>query len=151
MKKIIINLLILVSLFFLPSISFAQIGSEELAKTHAQTSAELKSVLLKNFEGYQNEDIGEVLTTVHTLSPGYAATKTMADQIFPAYDLKYEVNSFRYLMTDGEYALARVSQKTSKIKGPPFRNNQMDLIVVFKQEDGKWKLWSQVILEVEYL
>jgi hypothetical protein len=151
MKNIIIKVLVLVSLFCLPSISFAQTGLEAFTKTSADISAELKSVLLKNFEGYQKEDIGEILTTVHTLSPGYAATKSVADQIFPVYDLKYELSSFRYLMIDGGYALARVSQITSKIKGPAFHNNQIDLIIVFKQEDGKWKLWSQVILGIEYL
>ena len=117
----------------------------------AKTSAELKKVLLDNFDAYEKEDIFRVLATVHTLSPSYMSTKSVADKIFPAYQLKYELLNFKYLLTDGEYAIARVSQKTSKVEGPQFRDNVIDLIIVYKQEKGKWKLWSQVILTVEFL
>jgi hypothetical protein len=133
-------------LFFVNN-SFAEEKSEQFYKT----SADLQRVLLENFDAYEKEEIFRVLATVHTLSPAYMATKEVSNQIFPLYDLKYELLNFRYLMTDEEYALGRVLQKTTKVDGPKFRDNVIDLIVVFKQEKGEWKLWSQVILSIEYL
>lgn len=147
MKKIIIKVLVFILLFCCPGIVFAQEDSEQFHKI----SAELKGILLENFDAYQKEEMPRVLATVHTQSPGYLANNDIGRQIFPAYDLKYELMNFKYLITDGDYALARVLQKTSKVKGPAFRNNLIDLIVLFKQEKGKWKLWSQVILGIEYL
>ncbi|MBU1086680.1 MAG: hypothetical protein KKD05_04090 [Candidatus Omnitrophica bacterium] len=147
MKKIITKILIFVSLFCLPSIVFAQDGSDQEFKTRA----ELQRVLLENFDAYEKEEIARVLPTVHSLSPTYGSIKDTANKIFPVYDLKYELMNFRYLLTDGDYAIARVLQKTSKVTGPAFRNNLIDLIVVFKQEKNQWKLWSQIILEIEFL
>ncbi|MFH1061705.1 MAG: hypothetical protein V1747_02305 [Candidatus Omnitrophota bacterium] len=147
MKKLITKVLVFVSLFCLPSIVLGQDSSEQFFKT----SADLKKVLLEIFDAYEKEEMSRILACVHTLSPGYSATKDVGNQNFPIYDLKYELMNFKYLALDGDYALARVLQKTSKVKGPAFKNNLLDLIVVFKQENGQWKFWSQVILGVEYL
>ncbi|MBU1044752.1 MAG: hypothetical protein KJ915_10195 [Candidatus Omnitrophica bacterium] len=147
MKKIIAEVLVFVSLFCFSNFAFAADISEQSFKT----SADLEKVLRENFDAYEKEEIFRVLPTVHTLSPTYASTKDVANKIFPVYDLKYELMSFRYLITDGDFALARVLQKTSKVSGPAFRNNLIDLIVIFRQEKGQWKLWSQVILEIEFL
>ena len=139
-------LAIIVSIGY-PSIVTAEVSSEEFYKT----SADLKQVLTENFDAYQKEEIFRVLPTVHTLSPAYKSTKDIASKIFPAYDLNYELVSFKYLLTDDKYAIARVSQKTTKVSGPAFRNNLLDLIVIFKQEKGQWKLWSQIVLEIEFI
>ena len=41
--------------------------------------------------------------------------------------------------------------ETEKISGPAFRNNEIDMIQIFKKENGKWKFWSQAILYIRYL
>lgn len=129
------------------------IGQTAQAQTSDTTviSAALKKVVLENFDAYGKEDIFRVMATVHTQSPGYMATKQIGSQLFPTYDLKFELLDFYYLLTDKEYTLARAKQKTTKVSGPEFRDNVLDLIVVFRQENGEWKFWSQVILSVDYL
>lgn len=44
--------------------------------------------------------------------------------------------------------MARVKLATKKVTGPDFQDNELDLIQVFRKEDGEWKFWSQTILEV---
>lgn len=111
----------------------------------------MNRVLTENFKAYELEDIEKVMQTVHSKSPGFEATKEFSSQIFPVYDIKYELLGFKFITVEGEYALGRVKQKTSKIKGPEFMDNIIDSIVIFKQEDGLWKLWSQATLTLEYL
>lgn len=112
---------------------------------------QIKQVIIDNFNGFEKENMAQVLNTVHTASPVYMATKESASQIFSTYDLKYELVNFRYIGTDGEYAVARAMQKTTKVSGPAFRDNILDLIVIFKQEDGIWKFWTQAILDVKFV
>ena len=71
--------------------------------------------------------------------------------MFSLYDLKYEFSSFRYIGSDGKYAIGRGNQKTTKVKGPAFKDNILDCIYILREEDGKWKLWTQVILETKFL
>jgi len=58
--------------------------------------------------------------------------------------------SYEYIGLSGEYAIARIKFKTTKISGPAFKNNSVDMIQVFKQENGTWKLWSQANLEIQF-
>ncbi len=146
-KTLIFAVLAIISLLGLPGIVTAEVNSEEFYKT----TGELKQVLMENFDAYEKEDIFRILPTIHTLSPSYQTTKQVANKIFSTYDLKYELVNFRYLLTDGDYALARILQKTSKVSGPAFRDNLLDIIVVFKQEKGQWKLWSQIVLKLEFI
>ncbi len=146
MRSIIICIAIGVILISVPGVLPAQ----ETAN-YQKISAILKNVVLENFDAYQNENISRVMETIHTLSPQYLLVKEAGTTIFPTYDLKYELLTFKYLVTDGEYALARGMQKTSKISGPAFRNNIIEVIFIFKQEEGKWKLWNQAVLALEFV
>ena len=143
-KRIIVLMLAMVLLF-------SHVVLAENAKDDKDLAMELKSVITKNFKAYELEDIEKVMETVHSKSPGFKATKEFSSQIFPAYEIKYELLSFKYIAVEGEYALARVKQKTSKISGPKFKDNIIDSIVIFKQEAGQWKLWSQATLTLEYI
>ncbi len=147
-QKLIRLCLICVFLFSSARAIFAeQNDTDEFYKT----SAELQRVLLENFDAYEKEEIFRVLSTIHTLSPTYLPTKDVANAIFPDYELKYEVVGFKLLAIDDEYAIARVLQKTFKVEGPKFKDNVIDAFIVYKQEKAQWKLWSQIILGVEYI
>jgi len=117
----------------------------------ADISTILKKVVTDNFEAYQVEDLDAVLLTVHSQAPGYEPTKQVSQQLFPQYDLKYELLNFKYLTIDGAYAFARARQKTEKISGPAFRDNIIDIVFAFKKENNAWKFWSQVVLDVDFL
>lgn len=111
----------------------------------------LNEVISQNFKAYEEENIEKVMKTVHSKSPGFDATKEFSSQIFPVYDIKYELLSFKFIALEGDYAIGRVKQKTAKVSGPEFKDNIIDSIVIFKKESGIWKLWSQATLTLEYI
>lgn len=111
---------------------------------------ELRNVVTANFKALQVEDIDATMKTIHTQAPGYLQTMELSKQLFPYYDLSYKLLSFNYIATDAEYALARGVQKTEKVTGPAFRNNTVDFIYIFRQEEGVWKFWSQAVLDTDF-
>lgn len=65
--------------------------------------------------------------------------------------LKYELISLKYLATDGDYAIARVLQRTTQTPPVNIKNNESDMMVAFRKEGGTWKFWNQALLEFKYL
>ena len=93
-----------------------------------------------------------MMKTIHSKSPMYETTKKQVGQIFgKGLNLNYDLVSFKYIATDGDYALGRVHQRTTVVGGPNFRNNEIDMIVAFRKEGETWKFWSQAILEIKFL
>lgn len=121
--------------------------------TSAQSERQkaIEQVISENIEYILKEDLELTLTTIHTQSPNYKSTAQIMQQLFATYDLKYEILDIDFIGVDEEYAYARVLQKSEKISGPQFSNNELDALQVFKREDGQWKLWSQANLTINYL
>jgi hypothetical protein len=119
--------------------------------TDSELEAVLKSIVETNFSATEMEDIDTIKKTMHTQSPAYVPTIQTIQQMFDHYDFKVSIVSFRYIGTDEPYAIARVEQKTEKVKGPAFTNNIIDSIFIFRKENGSWKLWQQSILETRFI
>ena len=129
------------------------LGGATACYSEESLEATLKDLVLGGLRSNQEEDINAVLQTIHTQSPAYEKISQHLPKIFEDYDLKYELLSYTYLGTDGEYAVARIIQTTEKVDQKPgtplFQNNRVDIIQVFRKEFGFWKFWNQVILEFE--
>jgi hypothetical protein len=126
------------------------LGFDGIAQARDGVSEAIQAVVVENLHATQAEDVDRVLKTVHTQSPSYLQTKHQLAPLFDSYELSYKLLSFSFLGMDGEYAVARVKQETKKVSGPPFQNNELDLIHVFRQEGGAWKFWSQAALEIQF-
>ena len=121
-------------------------------KGRSEIEAQIKSTVLENIRSTQAEDVDAMMKTIHSESPMYESTKKQVTQIFgKGLNLKYELLKFKYIATDGDYALGRVRQRTTVVGGPKFRNNEIDMIVAFRKEGDTWKFWSQAILEIKLL
>lgn len=115
---------------------------------HAGNADEIENLIRSNIAATQSESIAGVMDTMHPDSVSYAQTKQLLPGLFEQYNLKYTLISYKYIAEDGEYAYARVLQRTEKVSGPEFRSNDLDMIQIFKRDQGLWKLWSQAVLEV---
>jgi len=111
---------------------------------------DLISVIKHNLMAMNSEDIDEYMKDIHPDSPAFANTKLILKQLFDAYDLKATHISLKPLMIDDSYFIVRAKQKTVKISGNAlFQNNIADAIHVYKKYNGKWLLWSSMILEIK--
>ena len=114
--------------------------------------SQLKNTMVENIKSTEAEDIEGTMKTVHSKSPLYQATKKQLTQLFGKHrGLKYELISLKYLATDGDYAIARVRQRTTQTPPVNVKNNESDMIVAFRKEGDTWKFWNQAILEFKFL
>lgn len=126
-----------------------------LAGTHGASAAEdnlaatLRDVMEKQTAAYGREDQNDTMNYVHTKSPKYNSMKQALPGLFETLDVRTQVVDFRYLGHDDEFAVARVKLKTTGGADTKFTANILDTIVVFHQQNGAWKFWSDEILGVE--
>ena len=127
-----------------------------VSSVHAENtiSNALKEVFITNLNASEREDIDAVMATLHTQSPSYQQTQQVAQTLSQNFDLKFELLSFKYIGRDGEYAVARAKQLAVKQKPwskSGYQDNETDMIHVFRQENGRWKIWSSAILTMKTL
>jgi len=108
----------------------------------------LRQVMAGNFEAYNKKDINALVQGIDSRSPDYEATRKAAEAQFKDLDVKTELVDFVPMGHDDEFAVARIKAKTTGKPGSGFADNTVDAIVLFHQENGQWKLWSEDILGI---
>lgn len=111
----------------------------------------LRQVVAGNIAAYNREDVDATMSFIDTASPDYDSTKRETADLFKALDVTEELVDFKLIGHDDEFAVARVKIKSVAKAGSPFTNNVLDSIVIFHQENGAWKLWSEESLGVQPL
>lgn len=110
----------------------------------------LRQVVMDNTAAYDREDLAAAVATIATKSPDYESTQKELAEQFAALEVKSELVSFQYIGHDDEFAVARAKVKTvGTPKTADFADNTVDMILVFHQDGGVWKLWTDEILGVE--
>jgi hypothetical protein len=117
-----------------------------LAAAEPPTQTEIVELVNANLRAAQASNVPAILTTIHPESVSQSAVEQMAEQL-KAYKLKYEATSVSFVAMAGDYALIRVVQRTTKVKGPDFLDNEIDGIWALRQDGTAWKYWSQMTLK----
>jgi ketosteroid isomerase-like protein len=110
--------------------------------------ASLRRTMVDNLDAYNREDVNAVMAGIDSRSPDYEPTKKAVEEQFKDLDVKIELVDFVAMGHDDEFAVARVKAKTTGKPGSGFTDNTVDAIVLFHQENGEWKLWSEDILGI---
>jgi len=122
------------------------------AESDKGIEAQLKDTMLENIKSTEAEDVAGTMKTIHSKSPQYQSVRKQLSQMFSKHlGVKYELISLKYLATDGDYAIARVLQRTTQTPPVNIKNNESDIMVAFRKEGGTWKFWNQALLEFKYL
>ena len=116
----------------------------------ADTASDIKLLITNNLKYSQEENLTAFMSTLHSQSPAYLPTQQGMISLFTNFALTYQLASYEFIAVDKEYAYAKIKQKTSKISGAAFRNNQVEALQVFKKESGQWKFWAQANLSTQY-
>jgi len=114
------------------------------------TDAAIKALVAENLRATQAADLPAILKTIH---PESISRTQMAGELeaLSAYKLKYEAVSVRFIAMSDNYALIRVVQRTTRLAGPDFRDNEIDGIGALRQDGMAWKYWSQMALALRPL
>jgi len=118
--------------------------------TDDKLAATLRGVVQDNLRAYDAEDADGAMRSVHTRSPQYEPTRAALPEQFQDLDVTAKLTDFRYMGHDDEFAVARVKIQVEGPSGSVFVNNTTDDIVLFHQEGGIWKLWTNEVLGVDF-
>jgi hypothetical protein len=126
-------------------------GSAPALADDAALETALRQTVTGNLSAYDRKDADRTMGYIHSKSPDYEPTRNALAGQFKDLNLTTELVGFKYIGHDDEFAVARVIAKTTAKPGTDFNNNVVDAIVIFHQENGQWKLWSEEILGVTLL
>ena len=118
--------------------------------TDDKLAATLRGVVQDNLRAYDAEDADGAMRSVHTRSPQYESTRAALPEQFQDLDVTAKLTDFKYMGHDDEFAVARVKIQVEGPSGSVFVNNTTDDIVLFHQEGGIWKLWTNEVLGVDF-
>lgn len=114
-------------------------------------NAAINAMLTYHIQMSNDEDIPGYMSTIHRDSPLYSQTSSSLATIFSTYDLRYQFDNIRIEGVSGADATVRLDLTTTKISGPDFRDNRIDITFYLKKDGGQWKIYNQSINDVEYL
>jgi hypothetical protein len=101
---------------------------------------------------FQNlKDMQGVLDCIHHESLGRFNAKKILEPLFDQFTLINTITGHRYVGNDGEYIYYRFKQKIEKIAGPAFKNMCTENLVLFKPQEGEWKVWDQLVLMMKII
>ena len=113
--------------------------------------AELRSVVERNLEACETEDLSLMQQTLHPSSPVFGTTVPAIRPLIAQYDLRYELMSFHCVGVWGDGAVVQVKQKTTKIRGPMFADNIAEARHELRKYGDEWRIWNTVVINVKYL
>ena len=109
------------------------------------------AVIIDNIRASNAESIPHYMATIHSKSPSYQSTKKLTEQAFGLFDLSYEISGVKIVKQNKNEAVVAFTLTTQKIRGPSFRDNRITGDMILRKEDGKWKIYNQVVHDIKYL
>jgi hypothetical protein len=111
----------------------------------------IEAAVRENLRALNAEDIDAYMATIDENSPVYDFTRSFTQQLIDNYNLRYEINSLEVISQSSNEAQVQVTQTTTKIDGPEFRNNRIQAVHILKKSNGEWKIFATEVRNVEYL
>ena len=113
---------------------------------------ELKSVYMAQLAAMNAEDVEGVMSHFCDDAPLFDEQLGFLHQIKNVYDLRSTLVSFEYIGANKAMtvAYAVIRQRTEKVTGPDFKNNETVTGITFRFQNGSWKIWQSVTLETTF-
>lgn len=129
--------------------------ADNIATFHADNSrleAQIQSVYNLNLQGANEEDVEVYLSTITTKAR--EETGEVMTQFFKDYDVKHNLLDFVITQIDPDAVVAKTRQKTvgeSVLEEETYRNHIATVLVVFKEEEGEWRINESSITDIEFI
>lgn len=108
-------------------------------------------VIEANAKYMNEENFEKAMNTIHKDSPSYPATESMMKQIYDRYDLNFKITNMKVIEENDTEAKVEFTQITTKISGPPFKNNKSTGIHTLKKDGDSWKIYTTQMTDLQYL
>lgn len=139
--------LLLLSFCFLFLAACAKDDAEETGQMEEVTDEILTSVVKANVTKLMEKDLDGYMATIHTDSPVYETTKETIDELFN-YTLDIELSDLAVEEKSQDEAVVSYTQRTVKVEGPDFQDNETIGEHLLRQDAGEWKIYSSEVIEV---
>jgi hypothetical protein len=126
------------------------ITSTEIIADNSSEQAAIKLLIQQQFKALNERNPEAYMATLDPKSPGFQLTKSTISEVFKRL-LKYEPTKIEILGISENEAKVRIEQTTTKIEGPPFRDNKMVILHTLRQSNGEWKFFSSEVEKIQYL
>lgn len=153
-EKILIAVAGLLSLCFLCVLGFTLLREPLMGMTASRPTlapTDYAAVIYENIRASNAEDKQAYMATIHPDSPAYKTTEETLDTIFDNYDLSYRVSNVSVIEENNREVKFSFSLVTRKIRGPEFRDNQVDGIIILRKDGDAWKIYNQTVDNIKYL
>lgn len=114
---------------------------EEEEESAVPEDEELFRVLEDNIQTMQDEDIDAYMETIHPDSPAYDTTEDLMEQM-AVYELDVEVSDLSVADKSEDEATVNFTQRSMKIEGPDYQNNEIKGVHTLKPDEGVWKIFG---------
>ena len=109
-------------------------------------------ILAKNFAAVGNESVDDLMSTLSDELPAAALAEFAqeAEKLFQDTDVHVSMVDYEFLGVSGQYATARVVQRTmTQGTGTDYRHNSAllppwpdtEYVQMFRRDRGQWRLW----------
>ena len=101
------------------------------------------TVIYKNLEATQAEDVENILETIYYEESQKSSTVKGMKYIFENYDLEYKLENVQFLSVTEDEAKVLYQQTTRANSGQGFMNTRtVGIHTVKKSKDGKWRIYK---------
>ncbi len=136
-------------LFLIPNRDAVQ--GEQPSESEVTVEENPIAVIIENIKASNAENVNFYMATIHSKSPLYQSTKNMTKEAFSRFDLSYKVSGLKVIKQTKDEVVVAFTLTTTKTRGPNFRDNLINGEMILRKEDGKWKIYDQVVHDVKYL
>ena len=143
MKKLLMFVALLVMVMALVGCS----GSNKPVFNLADPISAIKSNML----AFETKDVDSYMKSISSDTPGYGSTKKMIAKLFDAYTFKIELKNLKVVSQKDKEAQVGFTQIMKKVKGPDFKDNQIDGVHTLIKGDTGWQIYNTEIKSVKYL
>ncbi|XJS11018.1 hypothetical protein ACF3NG_01765 [Aerococcaceae bacterium WGS1372] len=122
-------------------------SQEENRKLEAQ----IQAIYQRNLQGANAEDVDLYLSTITTKAR--EETGEVMARFFEDFDVKQDLLEFDITDIEPDAIVAKARQKAegdSLLEQETYRNHIATVLVVFKQEEGEWRISESSITKIEF-
>jgi hypothetical protein len=71
--------------------------------------------------------------------------------MYRTFDLDTRLRNVQLVQATDREARVSFVLVTRKVRGPAFRDNQIEGVMTLRKDDGEWKLFGQEVDDIKYL